>query len=181
MTAAIHALFSVAAVSTAMLCAGCEKVRDPPPRVVFGGLPVSGRLGDAQRAGFTTCVDLDAVHIRCRRDGVVLAGAGPYAASVDLDGSDGSGGFDHLTLWNDTDNDAVFRIAAALEQAGWSKCFTGNGRAGDQAIYTRAGSPVRVSMDISYWSKRRLRVIPESDRREGRCAAPGSDQPRSGR
>ncbi len=166
---ASRTLLRVATASAVLLCAGCEPVGAPPPTVFFAGLPVSGRLGDAQRAGFTDCVDLDAIHIRCRRHGVMVEQAGPYDAAVDLAGRNGAGGFDQLTLWNDRDNDAVFRLTAALEGAGWARCLTGNGRAGDQAIYTRQGSPVRLSMDISYWSKRRIRVIPAWNRRERRC------------
>ncbi len=139
----------------------------------FAGLPVSGRLADAQRAGFTDCVDLDAVHIRCRRHGVIVQVSGPYEAAVDLAGSRGEGGFDQLTLWRDRDNDGVFKIAEALERAGWTKCLTGNGRVGDQAIYTLAGSTVRASMDISYWGRRRLRLIPEWNTRERRCEPSG--------
>lgn len=159
----------LAALSLALLSA-CEQVRAPPPLLMFDGLPIAGGPADARRAGFTACVNLDAVHIRCRRDGVIVANTGPFVAAVDLDGSSGAGGFDQLTLWHDTDNDAVFKLAAALEQSGWRKCFTGNGRAGDQAIYTRNGSPVWMSMDISYWSKRRLRIIPDSEQRGHRCA-----------
>jgi hypothetical protein len=167
----IRALIRLGALATAMVCGGCEPVRHPPPSLSFDGLPVSGGLSDARRAGFTDCVDLDAIHIRCRRHGVMVAKTGPYDAAVDLLGSKGDGGFDQVTLWNDGDNDLVFRLASALENAGWAKCLTGDGRAGDQAIYTRQGSPVRVSMDISYWGKRRLRVIPEWNRRERRCDA----------
>ena len=166
---AVRVFGGVAVLSAALACAGCQPAAKPPPSVVFAGLPISGNAVDARRAGFTDCVDLDAVHIRCRRHGVMVEGAGPYEAAVDLAGRDGAGGFDQLTLWDDTDNDAVFRLADALEQAGWSKCLTGNGRAGDQAIYTRVGSPVRASMDISYWGRRRLRFIPEWNRREPRC------------
>ena len=167
----VRALLRIATLATALACAGCESVREPPPSVFFEGLPVSGKVIDARRAGFTACVDLDAVHIRCRRTGVIMENTGPYDAAVDLDGRNGAGGFDHLTLWNDTDNDAVFRIAAALEREGWVRCLTGDGRSGDQAIYSRPGSPVFLSMDISYWGKRRIRVIPEWNRRERRCAA----------
>lgn len=156
-------------LAAAIVAAACAPVRAPPPTVTFAGLPVSGTVSDARHAGFTDCVDLDATHIRCRRHGVMLENAGPYEAAVDLAGSSGEGGFDQVTLWHDTDNDAVFRIAAALERAGWARCLTGDGRAGDQALYTRAGAPVRISMDISYWGRRRLRVIPEWDRRERRC------------
>lgn len=150
----------IGALSAAWLCAGCEPVRPPPPAVVWHGLPVSGTASDARQAGFADCVDLDATHIRCRRHGVMAENAGPYEAAVDLAGGNGEGGFDHVTLWHDRDNDAVFKIATALEHAGWSRCLTGDGRSGDQAIYTRAGSPVRLSMDISYWGKRRIRVFP---------------------
>jgi len=138
---------------------------------VFDGLPVSGKSDDARRAGFSDCVNLDAVHIRCRRHGVTVEHAGPYEAAVDLDGSNGEGGFDELVLWDDNDNDAVFRLANALEAAGWVRCLTGNGRTGDQALYTLKGSAVRVSLDISYWSKRRIRIIPDANRREHRCVA----------
>ncbi len=149
--------------------AGCAPAAQPPPSVSFDGLPVSGRVSDARHAGFTECVDLDATHIRCRRHGVMFAATGPYEAAVDLAGSGGEGGFDQVTLWHDTDNDAVFAAAAALEHAGWVRCLTGNGRAGDQALYTRPGAAVRVSMDISYWGRRRLRLIPEWNNRERRC------------
>lgn len=158
-------------IALAMLaCAGCRPASaPPPPSLSFAGLPVSGNAGDARRAGFTNCVDLDAVHVRCRRHSVMLAGVGPYEAAVDLAGSDGAGGFDHLTLWHDSDNDALLKLAAALEHDGWQRCLTGDGRAGDQAIFTRAGAPVGLSMDISYWGKRRMRVVPVS-RPERDCA-----------
>lgn len=152
-----------------LACAACQPVLKPPPTVSFDGLPVSGKLIDAKRAAFNECVNLDAVHIRCRRQGVMIEGVGPYVAAVDLAGSNGEGGFDQLTLWHDSDNEAVFKITTVLERSGWRRCLTGNGRTGDQAIYMRQGSPVRVSMDISYWSKRRLRVIPEWNQRESHC------------
>ncbi len=160
----------LAALALILSCSGCQPVRAPPQSVFFGGLPVSGNLRDARHAGFTECVDLDAVHVRCRRRGVTVASIGPYDAAVDLLGSNGEGGFDELTLWDERDNDAVFKIAHFLEETGWSKCLTGNGRSGDQAIYTRKGSPVRFSMDISYWAKRRIRVIPEW-RRDYHCVS----------
>ena len=159
-----------AGVLATLTVAGCSPVAAPPPSVSFAGLPVSGKVGDARRAGFTDCVDLDARHIRCRRHQVMVENVGPYEAAVDLAGSGGEGGFDHLTLWHDTDNDAVFRVGSALEAAGWARCLTGNGRAGDQAIYTRADAPVRVSIDISYWGRRRLRLIP-GHRRDVGCHA----------
>ena len=160
-------------VATAIAGAACAPVAAPPPSVSFAGLPVSGTAGDARRDGFTDCVDLDATHIRCRRHGVMVENTGPYEAAVDLAGRNGASGFEQLTLWHDSDNDAVFRIGAALEAAGWARCLTGDGRAGDQAIYTLAGAPVRMSMDISYWGRRRLRVIPVSNRRERGCRPPG--------
>ncbi len=150
---------------------GCAPVRSPPPTVFFAELPVSGSVADARRAGFVDCVDLDAVHIRCRRHGVSVEHSGPYEAAVDLAGSHGEGGFDQVTVWHDRDNDAVFRIATALERAGWVRCLTGDGRWGDQAVYTRAGSPVRASMDISYWARRRLRFMSAAHPPERPCVA----------
>ena len=162
----------IAVLAITLLGGGCRAVVGrPPPTVVFAGLPVSGSAGDARRAGFTDCVDLDAVHIRCRRHGVMVRNVGPYEAAVDLAGGNGAGGFDQLTLWHDTDNDALFKLASGLEQDGWQRCLTGDGRAGDQAIYSRAGAPVRIFMDISYWGRRRLRVIPNWNRREHGCPA----------
>jgi len=160
-------------LSVLLVCAACRPPLVPPPTVRFDGLPASGRLFDAKRAGFDDCVNLDAVHIRCQRHDVMVEGAGPYVAAVDLAGSNGDGGFDQLTLWHDSDNEAVFRITSALERSGWLRCLTGNGRTGDQAIYMRSGSPVRISMDISYWAKRRLRVIPQWNQRERHCTPAG--------
>lgn len=159
-----------AALPLALLCAGCAPARDPPPTLFFGGLPVSGRLADAKRAGFNDCFNMDAVHVRCRRHGVMFANAGPYEAAVDLQGAEGESGFDQLVLWHVRDNYAVYDVADAFERAGWRHCSTGDDRRGDQIIYTRSGSPVRVSMDLSYYAKRRIRFIPEWNRRERRCA-----------
>lgn len=156
------------------LLAGCtQQHRDPAPSLAFGGLPVSGSLADALRAGFNACI-ADNVSMRCRRNGVMLKGQGPYDAAVDLVGSDGSGGFDQLTLWNDTDQDALVDVTNELRREGWTECLTGGNR-GDQAIYTRKDSPVFVSLDLSYWSKRRLRVIPAREETNVSCAA---DDPR---
>ncbi|WP_226896076.1 hypothetical protein [Polymorphobacter sp. PAMC 29334] len=166
----LHALARFATVAVFLAFAGCHQpVRNPPPSVSYDGLPVSGPMIDAKRAGFNDCVDLDTVHIRCRRHGVMVGDAGPYEAAVDLAGSSGEGGFDQLTLWHDSDNNAVFKLTQALEASGWSRCLTGNGRTGDQAIYMRKGAPVRVSMDISYWSKRRVRLIPQWNQQEAHC------------
>ncbi len=167
---ALRSLARIATLAVLLASAGCHQpVANPPPSVAFDGLPVSGKLIDAKRASFNDCVNLDAVHIRCRRHGVMVGDAGPYEAAVDLAGSDGEGGFDQLTLWHDSDNNAVFKLTQALEASGWARCLTGNGRTGDQAIYMRKGAPVRISMDISYWSKRRVRLIPEWNQREGHC------------
>jgi hypothetical protein len=139
---------------------GDDPPAPPPPSMEFGGLPISGSLADAHRAGFANCVP-DNVNMRCRRDGVMFEDQGPFDAAVDLVGSDGSGGFDHLTLWHAEDQDALVSIVRELRENGWSECLTPNGNNwGGQAIYQRQGSPIFISMDMSYWSKRRLRVYP---------------------
>lgn len=152
------------------LLAGCGgPQRPPPPALWFEGLPVSGSLADARKAGFGRCAE-DRASMRCRRDGVMFLGQGPYDAALDLVGSDGAGGFDQLTLWHGRDQGAVLAITALLQRRGWRSCFTGEEGKGDQAIYSLEGSPVKISMDISYWAKRRLRVIPAGDRREKACS-----------
>ncbi|MFA5964435.1 MAG: hypothetical protein WC804_10495 [Sphingomonas sp.] len=156
-------------LSALLLLAGCGPHRPPPARLMFAGLPVSGSLADAKRAGFTDCIQLDAISLRCRRHGVMLEGSGPYEAALDLVGGDGSGGFDQLILWHDRDQYAVYKITDALEKQGWRHCNTGTEDRGDQIIYTRKDMPVRISMDLSYWDKRRLRVMPAANRTERRC------------
>lgn len=152
-----------------LLLAGCGPHRPPPARLMFGALPVSGSMADAQRAGFTDCLKTDAISLRCRRHGVMLDGAGPYEAALDLVGGDGSGGFDQLILWHDQDQEAVYTITDALEKQGWQHCNTATAEdRGDQIIYTRKGERVRISMDLSYWDKRRLRVLPAWSK-ERRC------------
>lgn len=138
--------------------------------MLFDGLPVSGSLATARNAGFTYCIGFT-VDMRCRKQVVTIAGHGPYRAAVDLDGSDGGGGFDQLTLWHDLDQTAVFAVGDALERRGWRSCYrnTSQGDWGDQKIYKRQGAFVRFSMDLSYWGKRRLRVIPEWNRRVPSC------------
>lgn len=150
------------------LLAGCEQ-RKPPAALWFEGLPVRGSLADATRAGFTKCVIMDARSMRCRRDGVMVAGQGPYNAAVDLKGRDGSGGFYLLTLWDDRDQQGLYAVGEVFRKRGWNICRTGQIDRGDQTIYTRAGAPVRLSMDISYYSKRRLRVMPEAGQPTGYC------------
>ena len=104
----------------------------------------------------------------CRRSNVSFVGRGPFYATVEFDKPDGSGGFNQLTLWHATNEAAVHEIASELKRQGWRECFIG-GRWGDQAIYTRNGSPVFVAMDLSYWLHRRLRVIPAWKRKESPC------------
>jgi hypothetical protein len=150
---------------------GCEgPTRPPPPAMLIDGLPVSGSLATARNAGFTRCIAFT-IDMRCRKQEVMIAGHGPYRAAVDLDGSDGGGGFDRLTLWHDLDQTAVFAVVDALERRGWRSCYRNStrGDSGDQIIYRRQGAPVWFSMDISYWGKRRLRVIPEWNKRVPRC------------
>ena len=159
----------VAVAAAAALAVGCGgPTRSPPPPLSFDGLPVSGSLADALKAGFNSCRS-GTIDMRCRRDGVMLLGHGPYSAALDLDGNNGGGGFDQLILWHDRDQDALFDMEGALRKQGWRHCYTGEGSRGDQAIYTREGAPVRLSMDLSYWGKRRLRVIPEWNNHESRC------------
>jgi len=151
-----------------LLLAGCGPHGPPPPSSWFAGWPVSGSIADARRAGFTDCVNTDAISLRCRRHGVMLEGAGPYEAALDLVGGDGSGGFDQLVLWHDHDQEAVYKITDALEKQGWRHCNTGTEDRGDQIIYTKAGTAARISMDLSYWDKRRLRILPGWSK-ERRC------------
>ena len=151
------------------LLPGCGgPTRPPPPPLSFEGLPVSGSLEDAHRAGFTRCWE-DTTEMRCRRAGLMFLGFGPFNGALDLNGSNGGGGFDQLTMWHDRDQNAAIPVGVALERQGWHSCFTGHGHRGDYAIYTRQGAPVRIAMDLSYWGKRRLRIIPEWNSREPRC------------
>ncbi len=143
-----------------ILLAGAEPHRTPPPSLAFLGLPVSGSAADSQRAGFTRCVNLDLTRMRCRRNAVMVLGEGPYEAALDLIGSRGSGGFSQLTLWKDGGQEEVYKLVDALQRQGWMHCETGDERWGDQDIYTHPGAPVRVSMDLSYYGKRRVRFIP---------------------
>lgn len=145
---------------TLLLAAGCQAQKPPPPALTFLELPVAGDRDNAVRAGFDRCIYVDAVSVRCRKGGVMLFGAGPYQAAVDLLGKDGRSGFDHLTLWHDTDQRALYAAIRAAVKSGWDLCYTGTDRAGDQAIFSRTGEPVRIYLDISYWGKRRIRIYP---------------------
>ena len=151
------------------LLAGCEARKAPPPPLWFEGLPVRGSLSDAQRAGFAGCIR-QTRSMRCHREGVQVKGQGPYSAAIDLLYSDGSGGFDQLTLWRHDDQRAVSAVGNLLKAEGWRVCRTGpNESRGDQEIYTKSGSPVRYSIDLSYWGKRRLRILPELNQPTGHC------------
>lgn len=159
-----RALLRIAALAGLAALGACNLDPPPPPSLVFAGLPVSGDWPVARRTGFTSCIELDAIHLRCRRHGVMLFGQGPYEGAVDLSGSNGKSGFNQLTLWSDTDQDGVYQVIVALARRGWHYCYTETRNGGDQAIFTRAGAPVRMSMDISYWGKRRLRILPPWNR-----------------
>lgn len=137
-----------------------EPNRPPPPTEWFAGLPVSGDLANALRAGFDYCLDMDAVNVRCRQHGVMIYGDGPYEAAVDLRGSKGQLGFDHLTLWHDHDQAALYKILGSLHERGWISCHTELGHGGGQAIFTHRASPVFASLDLNYYGKRRLRLFP---------------------
>ena len=151
------------------LLMGCGQHREPasPPSLSFGGLPISGNLADAKRAGFTDCIAND-TDMSCRRSNVSFVGKGPFYATVEFDKSDGSGSFNQLTLWHATNEEAVYEIASELKRQSWRECFIG-GRWGYQVIYTRSGSPVFISMDLRYWLHRQFRVIPAWKRQVSRC------------
>jgi hypothetical protein len=151
------------ALIAGILWAGREPARTPPPSLSFAGLPVTGSAADARRAGFTRCVRIDAFRLRCRREPVMVFGEGPYEAAIDLIGSEGRGGFDRLTFWKNGGQEEIYRLVEALQRQGWRHCETGDERWGDQDIYTHPGAPVRVSMDLSYYGKRRVRFLPLSN------------------
>lgn len=151
-----------------VLASACRELPPPPGNLMIDGLPVTGSLTFARSRGFTTCLDFNA-YLRCRRDGIRFAGQGPYQGAVDSLGSDGSGGFQQLVLWSDKDQYAVTAVGRALQAQGWHVCRTGQADRGDQNIWRKAGSKVRVSIDASYWGKRRLRVLPELGQPTGRC------------
>ncbi|NLS25525.1 hypothetical protein S2M10_04920 [Sphingomonas sp. S2M10] len=156
-------VWPAAALAIALLGTGCrsDPPTPPPPSIAYAGLPVSGSLADARRSGFENCLQMDGGHLRCRRSGVMLLGEGPYEAALDLLGGDGSGGFRQITLWHDRDQSAVLKVGDALKRQGWSFRYTGEGGRGDQMILIRKDAPVHFSIDLSYWGKRRVRILPE--------------------
>ena len=148
---------SVLVLALALLTA-CGEERQPPATFLFEGLPVSGSLADAQRAGFTACVSHN-VEMRCRKEGVSFRRHGPFSASLDLLGGEGAGGFDHLILWHPSDQSALVTITNELRSEGWSECLTPVGAAWEgQAIYQRQGSPIFIALDLTYWDRRTLKV-----------------------
>ena len=147
--------------------AACAPAPPPPRNLAFEGLPVTGSRAFAERLGFTPCFDTSNA-LRCRKDGVTIFGTGPFRGAVDLAWK-GESGFAQLTLWHDTNQAALFPISDALKARGWTLCRTGQEDRGDQEIWTKPGSPVRFSMDLSYWGKRRMRLLPEQGQPTGRC------------
>jgi hypothetical protein len=157
-----------------MVLSSCgDEGRQPPASMKYGDLPVSGNLADARRAGFTACISDDA-DVRCRREGVFFEQRGPFSAAVDLEGDDGAGGFDRLTLWHQTDQSALIAITDKLRSEGWTECLTPKGsRWADQAVYHQKGSPIFISLDLSYWSVRKLTVYPAVRDNIPQCRAQG--------
>lgn len=152
------------------LLTACDREPDAPPpaNLSFEGLPITGNLDFARSAGFTRCMELGR-YLRCRREGVSFGGGGPYHAAVDAVGREGASGFNEVSLWSETDQSALSRVGNQLVAQGWNQCRTGTEDRGDQRILTKAGSPVRVSIDITYWGKRRLRILPERGQPTGHC------------
>lgn len=140
----------------------------PPPKQFFDGLPITGSLSDARGEGFTECVNFN-IYLRCKRRDVRLLRYGPFNAAVDLAGGDGRGGFRQLILWNDRDQDGAIDIGRELKKMGWESCLTSLHNWGDQHILRRKDSPFRVSIDLSYYGKRRIRIMPERGAPEADC------------
>lgn len=159
---------TAAILAVVMVLTGCGTAGPPPREMLYEGLPIQGSIATAKRLGFDTCVRVGR-GLRCRSGAVRLKGQGPYRAAVDLLELDGSGGFYQLTLWHDRDQHAVSAVGDALEKDGWQLCRTGQEDRGDQEIYTKPGSRVRISIDLSYWGKRRIRVLPELGQPTGYC------------
>lgn len=134
---------------------------------------MSGSLTDAQRAGFTECISHN-VEMRCRKEGVFFQRHGPFSAAVDLQGGDGEGGFDHLTLWHSSDQSALVKITNVLRDGGWEECLApaGSGWEG-RAIYHRKNSPIFIALDLTYWDRRTLKVYPAGSGKIPLCRAQG--------
>ena len=164
-----RAVFGVLTMVTAQLASCAPPDQPPPPTLIFDGLPVSGRWDDARKAGFTSCADVTRAELRCRRSGVMFQDHGPFNAAISLHGSNGRSGFDQLTLWHDQDQNALVAVVEGLERRGWRHCFTGEGSRGDQGIYSHPSAPVRISLDLSYSGKRRLRILPLWNKLERQC------------
>jgi hypothetical protein len=155
------------------LLASCGEERQPPTAFLFDNLPVSGSLADAQRAGFTACLSHN-VDMRCRKEGVFFRRHGPFSAAVDLQGGDGGGGFEHLTLWHSSDQSALVAITNALRNGGWSECLSPSGSGWeDQAIYQQKDAPIFIALDLTYWDRRTLKVYPAVPSEISRCRAQG--------
>jgi hypothetical protein len=161
----------LAPVLALTLLASCNEARHPPAAFWFEGLPVTGSLADARRAGFTNCVSHN-IDMRCRKEGVLLRRHGPFSAAVDLAGGDGAGGFDHLVLWHPSDQGALVAITTELRKEGWSECLTPGGGAWEgQAIYRRKDSPIFIALDLTYWDRRTLKLYPASPIKIPACRA----------
>lgn len=140
----------------ALALSGCGDPSAPPekaiaPVALFEGLPLSGNKATALAAGFGNCLEATKGE-RCRKDGVMLKGIGPFSAAIDLDIA-GVGGarFDRVTLWHDRDQGALLALKPVLENAGWRSCLTS-----EDERYWQPPSPLRIAIDTSYWGKRRL-------------------------
>ncbi|GAA3996941.1 hypothetical protein [Sphingomonas humi] len=161
----------LAPVLALTLLTSCDEARQPPAAFSFEGLPVAGSIADAQRAGFTNCVSHN-IDMRCRKEGVSLKRHGPFSAAVDLQGGGGEGGFDHLILWNPSDQSALVAITTQLRGEGWSECLTPVGDAWKgQAIYQRKGAPIFYSLDLTYWDRRTLKLYPAAPAKIPACQA----------
>lgn len=153
------------------LLASCGEARQPPAAFLFEDLPVSGSLADARRAGFTACLSGN-VDMRCRKEGVFFRRHGPFSAAVDLQGGDGAGGFDHLTLWHALDQSALVAITNVLRDEGWSECLKPMGSSWEgRAIYQHKDSPIFIALDLTYWDRRTLKVYQAAPARIPGCRA----------
>jgi len=151
----------IAALMVVLSLSGCHKTavadedpqeRKPLPAPFFEGLPLSGNLATARKAGFGACLD-GTKGMRCRKEGVMVMGVGPLSAAVDLDAApiEAPARFDHVTLWHATDQGAVLDLGERLKNADWQSCLTP-----DEERYLHLPSPVRIAIDTNYWGIRRV-------------------------